>query len=874
MARTLDSIHTSLSYVRGSLKNATVVVEGAQHEGFIFSLLNPPVPLGGNIISLDVFVDEIPLQKKEVYVATSDATFNASLLSDTRPIPFKPFQNARFLVVNGKGLGRGRHEIMIMSKMEGFEQITIPFSFADTVGSKKEKIVLPSDPSAEFETDSDTVFGNYSSPLILSGKKAYIVCSASGTLSAQWTWMGARYDNGGLYVPPARVFGRVVVEVTLDDGVRKRVPNFVAWSRHENGVLYTRHELAGLEVKRRLFVPPENRGFVMVLNLRLVDSIADDAGRGKKRKVRIHFMVDGNITSYGLAAVSQSNVSHFDSQNNCLIIGTAHQKLARYFGVIGVAPKNLVPYKVLTDSFDNDLELSYDLEVGQEPTEMALVGTGSFSSEQECLGEYLEMRDNYSQLLQQTDASFRSYSASTAAVRQAGERSSTEMNKMVRAFNKAKTAMQYLKGEYDGLGQGICAGLPRFPNYWARDTGWSLRGYLAIGDYFFARQVIDNFLRRQATGGNGVTKGELPMIISGKAFLHSTTYGSADSTFLFPRGIKEYVTATGDLGFLKSRWKSIVDLVDWGLHKDLDGDGLIEHGFSGTADILPIQDSTWMDHIDRRKSANDVQALFYESLTVGSDLARLAGDEKSEQRWSQRAKALKETIDREYWNPAMGFYFDTVRKDGSKDPSIRPNALVLLLADAEADRAKAVSVMTRVEKDDMTAPWGVRTLSNFDPKYQPTLYHDGAVWPLVTGWAALAELKLGRFDQAAGYISSMAGRILAENGMYAETYRGDRPEPFNSCILQAWSMGMYTRAFLEMILGLQIDMPGNKILIEPKIPDEMKSAIGRMEFEHPVATRKGLSRLQVTIDAANEKVSVQFRDRDKKPEIFSSYLIS
>ena len=44
MARTLDSIHSSLSYVRGSLKNATVVLEGSRHEGFIFSLLNPPVP--------------------------------------------------------------------------------------------------------------------------------------------------------------------------------------------------------------------------------------------------------------------------------------------------------------------------------------------------------------------------------------------------------------------------------------------------------------------------------------------------------------------------------------------------------------------------------------------------------------------------------------------------------------------------------------------------------------------------------------------------------------------------------------------------------------------------------------------------------------
>ena len=65
-------------------------------------------------------------------------------------------------------------------------------------------------------------------PLILSNKKAYIVCSSNANLSANWTWMGVRYDNGGLYVPPARAFGRINVEISIEGEVRKRLPNFVA----------------------------------------------------------------------------------------------------------------------------------------------------------------------------------------------------------------------------------------------------------------------------------------------------------------------------------------------------------------------------------------------------------------------------------------------------------------------------------------------------------------------------------------------------------------------------------------------------------------------------------------------------------------------
>jgi glycogen debranching enzyme len=869
MTRALDSIHTSLSYVKGSLKNTTVLVGGEEHKAFTFSLLNPPVPLGGNVVSLDIFVDDIPVQKKTVYIATQESIVNASSLSDSRPLSFKPFQSARFLVINDSWLGRSRHRITLVSKMEGFELIAIPFTFSDVAGIQSERVILPSDLSVDLVSVSDSVFRNFTTPLVLSGKRAYIVCSSSGSLSANWAWMGVKYDNGGLYVPPARVFGRIIFEISVDDGVRKRLPNFVLWSRHENGVLTTRHELGGLEVQRKLFVPPENRGFVMALQMRI--SSRNLAGKnGKKRKVRIHFIIDGNITSYGLAAVSQSNVTRFDAKNQCLNIRTAHQKAAQYFGTIGIAPKKISPCNMLTNSFDNDIELSYDIEVGGGPVELALVGTGSFISARESLAEFLYMRENYQELMNETEQSFRRCASSTSVARQAGPKQGNDMARLLGAFEKAKASLQYLKGEYDGLGEGICAGLPRFPNYWARDTGWSLRGYLAMGDYSFAKTAIDNFLFRQARNIPGVTKGELPMIISGKAFLHSTTYGSADSTFLFPWAIREYVLATGDIAYLKRRWKRIVDLVDWGLYKDLDNDGFVEHGFYGVATKLPILDSTWMDHIDRRKSANDVQALFYESLVVGSELARLSGDVESERRWTERAAELKSKINEEYWRPDAGFYFDTIRKDLTKDTSIRPNALVLILAGvAEEERARLV--VERLEKDDIATPWGIRTLSSLDPKYQPAFYHDGAVWPLVTGWMALAELRLGRREEAYRFVRIMADRILEENGMFAETYRGDRPEPFNSCILQAWSAGMYVKAFLDLVLGMKVDMVNNTLSINPQLPDSLKASCGKMEFESSLYAPKGLpTRFTVSLDVEREKFSVDFGNSDilqKKPRI-------
>ena len=124
MTRTLDRTHTVLSYVEGSLKNAIVNAGNNNKEcGFIFSLLNPPVPLGGNIVGLDIYVDELPIHKKSILIATSDDLVNATVLSESRPISFKPFQSARFLII-GVDLDEGkRHKIVILSKLEGFEQI-------------------------------------------------------------------------------------------------------------------------------------------------------------------------------------------------------------------------------------------------------------------------------------------------------------------------------------------------------------------------------------------------------------------------------------------------------------------------------------------------------------------------------------------------------------------------------------------------------------------------------------------------------------------------------------------------------------------------------------------------------------------------------
>ena len=116
--------------------------------------------------------------------------------------------------------------------------------------------------------------------------------------------------------------------------------------------------------------------------------------------------------------------------------------------------------------------------------------------------------------------------------------------------------------------------------------------------------------------------------------------------------------------------------------------------------------------------------------------------------------------------------------------------------------------------------------------------------------------------------------------MYAETYRGDRAQPFNSCILQAWSIGMYIYALREMMLGMNMNMIENKIQFEPQFPESLRNNTVPVNFEYsiPNTTKEGESnRLQIVVDSNREEIDIGFKSWNLKttPEIFSnSYAIN
>jgi len=131
---------------------------------------------------------------------------------------------------------------------------------------------------------------------------------------------------------------------------------------------------------------------------------------------------------------------------------------------------------------------------------------------------------------------------------------------------------------------------------------------------------------------------------------------------------------------------------------------------------------------------------------------------------------------------------------------------------------RAKSVVEKVQEHLLT-PYGLRSLAPSDLQYRgrytggPTerdgAYHQGTVWPWLTGPFITAYIKVnGGTDigrrQAAEWLEPMKGH-LADSGLghISEIFDGDAPQRPCGCMAQAWSVAEILRAYVEDVKGIR-----------------------------------------------------------------------
>jgi hypothetical protein len=133
---------------------------------------------------------------------------------------------------------------------------------------------------------------------------------------------------------------------------------------------------------------------------------------------------------------------------------------------------------------------------------------------------------------------------------------------------------------------------------------------------------------------------------------------------------------------------------------------------------------------------------------------------------------------------------------------------------------RAQSQIDHLGAAELAADWGHRLLSERSRLYDPLSYHYGSVWPLFTGWAAMAGYRNGR--PSVGYQALMANALLRSRsavGYVTELLSGDFNAPFGrSSDHQVWSEAMVATPLLRGLFGIEAGAGGRSLRFAPSLP--------------------------------------------------------
>ena len=191
------------------------------------------------------------------------------------------------------------------------------------------------------------------------------------------------------------------------------------------------------------------------------------------------------------------------------------------------------------------------------------------------------------------------------------------------------------------------------------------------------------------------------------------------------------------------------------------------------------------------------------------------------------AETLRKKFNEAFWMPELGFYTQGLDKDKRQVPTISSNPGHSLWSGI-ADEDKALLAMERLMQPDMVSGWGIRTISDKSPSYNPMSYHNGSVWPHDNSLIVAGFKRYGYHEQTNKIVTQIAEAAqhfrynrLPELycGFTRDTIYSAGPSEYPvSCSPQAWAAAA-PLLMMQSILGLQADAASGQIRVRPRLPE-------------------------------------------------------
>jgi glycogen debranching enzyme len=395
----------------------------------------------------------------------------------------------------------------------------------------------------------------------------------------------------------------------------------------------------------------------------------------------------------------------------------------------------------------------------------------------------------------------------------------------------------------------LAAGAPWFMTPFGRDS--LLTSWMAlIADHKLAEGVLETLARFQGQDVDPETEEEPGKILHEMRFQGATTssldqatvyYGSIDATPLFVMLLGELLRwdPRNDLG---ARLLPHADrALEWiEQHGDRDGDGYVEYARSTDKGL---GNQGWKDSWDSVRHADgelakapialcEVQGYTYAAYVARARGAEFVGDEATMRRYRDKAEELRRRFNEDFWMDEQGTFALALDGDKRQVAAVSSNVGHCLWTGI-IDQEKAQAVADRLVADDMFSGWGIRTLSNRMPAYNPASYHNGSVWPHDNALCAQGLMRYGFVEHALRVIEAQLDAAAQIPGSLPELFAGYGRDEVAvpaaypaACSPQAWAAAA-PLMWLRSILRLDPVVARGQMYLDPVLP----AGVNRLHVE-------------------------------------------
>ena len=440
------------------------------------------------------------------------------------------------------------------------------------------------------------------------------------------------------------------------------------------------------------------------------------------------------------------------------------------------------------------------------------------------------------------------------------------------AFNWAANRMDTFHFSVDGLGTSYLAGFgesgagwlaarPGYAWFFGRDAVFTALGALALGEQERAWDVLQFLAAHQEWSGK---------ILHEATLSGAVHYDAADATPLWLVLLGAWYRATGDTLRLKELWPAAKRAMAFCRRTDRDGDGLIENTGVGHG---------WIEGgtLHGAHVTNYLAGVWAAALDAFAECAGALGERSEAREMHGEAERVRLIYEELFWvepsEGTPGHYGLGLRRDRTLQPdhTVMPTVPIAL---GRTDPGRARDHLVPLSSEAFTADWGVRMIARDHPDFDPEGYHSGSIWPLYTGWTALAEYRTDRHEAAFAHLQGALHTVFDMcRGGVEEVLHGLRYEHAGVCGHQAWSHAVLLQAAVEGMVGWRPDArPGRWNELSPVIPEDwealevrgLRSGDHRLDLRMEGSPGRRVWRLQLD-GAGGSAQSLRLRFRPAMP---------